>query len=53
MIDTKAMEDKWKKYWFNNDIFKFKKGIKNYTIDTQAPSISGLVVAISMPLKLI
>ncbi len=41
MIDTKAMEDKWKKYWFNNDIFKFKKGIKNYTIDTPPPTVSG------------
>ena len=41
MIDTKAMEDKWKKYWFNNDTFKFKKGIKNYTIDTGPQQFPG------------
>jgi valyl-tRNA synthetase len=41
MIDTKAMEEKWKEFWSNNDIFKFKRGIKNYTIDTPPPTVSG------------
>ena len=41
MIDTGAMEKKWKEYWYSNDIFKFKKGKKNYTIDTPPPTVSG------------
>ena len=41
MIDTVAIEKKWKDYWFNNNIFAFKKGDKNYTIDTPPPTVSG------------
>ncbi len=41
MIDTGAMEKKWKEYWYTNDIFKFNRGEKNYTIDTPPPTVSG------------
>ena len=41
MIDTVANEKKWKDYWYSNDIFKFKIGEKNYTIDTPPPTVSG------------
>ena len=41
MIDTVANEKKWKDYWYSNDIFKFKMGEKNYTIDTPPPTVSG------------
>ena len=36
-----ANEKKWKDYWYSNDIFKFKIGEKNYTIDTPPPTVSG------------
>ncbi|MEM0139780.1 MAG: class I tRNA ligase family protein, partial [Ferroplasma sp.] len=41
MLDTKSMEEKWKDYWYKNNIFEFKEGKKNYTIDTPPPTVSG------------
>ncbi len=41
MLDIKSVEEKWKKYWYDNNIFKFNPGDKNYTIDTPPPTVSG------------
>ena len=42
-FDFKAVEDKWKKFWEKNGIYKFDKNSKGkiYSIDTPPPYISG------------
>ncbi|AAT43117.1 valine--tRNA ligase [Picrophilus oshimae] len=41
MLDINEMENKWKDYWFNNDVFKFRPGNKIFIIDTPPPTVSG------------
>ncbi len=41
MLDLKSMEDKWRDYWGENNVFKFTKGEKNFSIDTPPPTVSG------------
>jgi len=42
-IDIKLIEEKWKKYWEKEKIYKFdvKNNKKIYSVDTPPPSISG------------
>jgi valyl-tRNA synthetase len=42
-VDVKSIEEKWKKFWKEKEIFKFdlKKGGKIYSVDTPPPYISG------------
>ena len=42
-IDFKAIEEKWKKYWEKEKVYKFdsKSKKKIYSIDTPPPYISG------------
>jgi len=42
-VDFKGMEEKWKKYWEREKIYKFNASSKNkiYSIDTPPPYISG------------
>ncbi|MBU0958097.1 MAG: valine--tRNA ligase, partial [Nanoarchaeota archaeon] len=41
--DAKEVEEKWRKYWEKEKIYKFdsKKGKKVYSIDTPPPTVSG------------
>ena len=32
MLDIKSIEDKWRDYWEKNNVFKFTKGEKNFSI---------------------
>ncbi len=41
MLDIKSIEDKWRDYWEKNNVFKFTKGEKNFSIDTPPPTVSG------------
>ena len=44
-LDIPAIEEKWKKYWDDNDIYSFDAGIRDrskwFAIDTPPPTISG------------
>ncbi len=42
-IDIKAIEEKWKKYWEKEKIYKFnpKSKKKVYSVDTDPPTVSG------------
>ena len=42
-IDTKEIEDKWRKYWEKEKIYKFNPNSKKqiYSIDTPPPTVSG------------
>ncbi len=42
-IDIKAIEEKWKKYWEKEKIYKFdvKNKKKLYSVDTDPPTVSG------------
>ncbi|HLH85556.1 MAG TPA: class I tRNA ligase family protein, partial [Thermoplasmataceae archaeon] len=44
-IDTKALEDKWKKFWFQNKLFSLSDFSlpreRYFTIDTPPPTVSG------------
>jgi len=42
-LDMKALEEKWRKYWEKEKIYKFnsKSGKKVYSIDTPPPTVSG------------
>ncbi|WP_287950857.1 valine--tRNA ligase [Acidiplasma sp.] len=41
MLDIVSMENKWRDYWKKNNVFKFTKGDKNFSIDTPPPTVSG------------
>lgn len=42
-VDTRSIEEKWKKYWEENQVYKFNSKTKKkiYSVDTPPPTVSG------------